>query len=143
MRRVAAHCAVDGHGIIPDGVDLDTKSVHAVTSPLHVPVSYDAFVPKFSIKTKGSNDAPILEAVACTLATRRLTRTLRNHGTRSVMLLDGQEGSELEWSFQATTSEDCSAKPLRGHQRDVRVHPYVMQSLGPAEQTAETELKTS
>ena len=90
VRHVAAHCAVDGHGIIPDGVDLDTKSIQAVTSPLHVPVSYDAFVPKLSVKAKGSDDAPTLEAVACTLATRRLTRALKNHGTRSVMLLDAQ-----------------------------------------------------
>ena len=90
VRRIAAHCAVHGHGIIPDGVDLSNFSIRAVTSPLHVPLHYDDFSQQICVRSKEPADAPTLEAIAVTLATRRVTRSLQNHGRRSVFSRDAQ-----------------------------------------------------
>ena len=90
VREVAAHCAVEGHGFLPRGVDMNTDSVKAISSPLVLPCCYDDFVPQICVKAKEACDAPTLEAIAVTLATRRLTRTRRNHGHKAVMLIDTQ-----------------------------------------------------
>ena len=89
-RRIAAHCAEVGHGIIPQGVNVNSKSIRAVKAPLHVPFQYEDFTPCISVKAKVPDDAPTLEAVAVTLAARRITRSIQNHGRRHVYLLDAQ-----------------------------------------------------
>ena len=90
VRRIAGHCAVGGHGIIPDGVDVDSYFIRAVESPLHIAIHFVEFAPQISVRAKEEADAPTLEAIAARLATRRITRLLRNHCRRSVMLLDAQ-----------------------------------------------------
>ena len=88
VRHIAAHCAEEGHGIIPKGVNLDTDSVKAVLAPLHIPMHYDEFVPQFSVKAKAPGNAPTMEAIAVTLTWRRITRSMRSHSRRWVCLLD-------------------------------------------------------
>ena len=90
VRGIAAHCSRTDHGIIPGGVDLTSSSVEAVGAPLHLPFGYDSFVPMFSIKAQLAADAPTMEATAVSLAMRRITRSVRNHGTRGVLLVDAQ-----------------------------------------------------
>ena len=88
VRHIAAHCAEEGHGIIPDGVDLETDSIKAVTAPLHIPVHYDEFMPQLSVKANALGDAPTMEAIAVTLTWRRITRSMRSHSRRWLCLLD-------------------------------------------------------
>ena len=90
VTTVAAHCSRSDHGIVPGGVDLTSKSVCAVGSPLHLSVCYDDFVPKFGINAKLAADAATLEATAVSLALCRITRSVRNHGTRGILLVDAQ-----------------------------------------------------
>ena len=90
VRSIAPRCAVDGHGILPSGIDYSSHSVATVTMPLDIPISYDDFRPQFRIRAKEAADAPTLEAIAVTLATRRLTRSVKYHGTRAVLLVDAQ-----------------------------------------------------
>ena len=67
VRSVAAHCSMDGRGIILAGADLDSASVRrTVRAPLHLPIHYDDFAPQFSVKAKSVADAPTLEATAVT-----------------------------------------------------------------------------
>ena len=87
-RKMAGHCADMGQGIIPDGVDVEHPSVRAVRVPLHLPYGYDEFVPCISVRAKTRDDAPTMEAVAFTLAMRRVTRCIRHHARRHVFLLD-------------------------------------------------------
>ena len=89
-RHIAAHCAEDGHGIVPKGVDTSRPSVQAVLSPMHVPIHFDDFTPRICMKAKTFADAPTLQAIAVTPATRRIMRSVQNHGLRSVVLLDSQ-----------------------------------------------------
>ena len=65
-------------------------SVAAVAAPLDIPIHYEDFTPQISTRAKEAADAPTLEAIAVTLATRRLTRSVRHHGTRAVLLVDAQ-----------------------------------------------------
>jgi hypothetical protein len=90
VRRIAEQCAVEGHGILPEGVDLASYSVSAVEAPLQIPVQYQEFAPQISVRAKEAADAPTLEAIAVTLATRRLTRSMRHHSKRSVLLVDAK-----------------------------------------------------
>ena len=88
IRLIAAHSALDGHGIFPSGVDLQTPSVKAVAKPLHISVDYKDFVPQFSVKAKQAGDAAVMEALALTLTWRRITRSSRSHARRWVCLVD-------------------------------------------------------
>ena len=90
VRRIAEQCAVEGHGILPSGIDLSSHSVSAVVAPLRIPVHYNEFRPHISVQAKEAADAPTLEAIAVTLATRRMTRAVRHHSCRSVVLVDVQ-----------------------------------------------------
>ena len=72
------------------GVDVSCASTQAVRFPLHIPYDYDEFVPCFSVRARQQADAPTLEAGAVTLAVRRVTRSVRQHGKRRVFLLDAQ-----------------------------------------------------
>ena len=90
VRRIAEQCAVEGHGILPSGIDLSSHSVSAVVAPLRIPVHYNEFRPHISVQAKEAADAPTLEAIAVTLATRRMTRAVRHHSCRSVVLVDAQ-----------------------------------------------------
>ena len=90
VRRIAEQCAVEGHGILPEGVDLASYSVSAVEAPLQISVQYQEFAPQISVRAKEAADAPTLEAIAITLATRRLTRSIRHHSKRSVLLVDAK-----------------------------------------------------
>ena len=90
VRSIADFCSVEGHGFIPDCVDLASPSVRAVEAPCPWPVHYDHFVPLISAKAKAKSDAPTMEATAVTLAVRRLTRSSRMHGLRTVLLVDAK-----------------------------------------------------
>ena len=87
---MAAHCSEAGQGIIPGGVSLDSASVKAVRDPFHLPYDYDDFIPCLSVRAKVRDDAPTMEAVAVTLAMRRITRSIKHHAHRHVFLLDAQ-----------------------------------------------------
>ena len=76
--------------LLTTGVDLGAASVRAVSDPLHLPYDYDDFIHRFSVRAKVRDDAPTMEAVAVTLAMRRVTRSIRHHGHRHVFLLDAQ-----------------------------------------------------
>ena len=89
-RSLAAWCAVDGHGFIPQGVDLESASVWAVTRPVHMSLRYNDFVPQLRVQAQKKDDSPALEATAVTLTARRLIRASRNHRLRVVHLLDAQ-----------------------------------------------------
>ena len=69
---------------------MASESVRAVRDPLHIPYACDDFVTCFSVRSKRRDDAPTMEAVAFTLAMRRLTRSIRHHAHRHVFLLDAQ-----------------------------------------------------
>ena len=53
-----------------------------------MPYDYDDFVPCLSVRAKVREDAPTMEAMAFTLAMRRITRSIWHHGHRHVFLLD-------------------------------------------------------
>ena len=58
VRRIAEQCAIEGHGILPAGVDLHAPSVFAVGEPFHIPLQYDDFRPCISAKVGTAADAP-------------------------------------------------------------------------------------
>lgn len=87
---MAAHCSEPCQGIVLAGLDLGAASVRAVSDPLHPPYDYDVFIPRFQVRANARNDAPTMEAVAVTLAMRRVTRSVRHYGHRHVFLLDAQ-----------------------------------------------------
>ena len=88
VRHIAAHCAEEGHSIIPQGVHLDTNSIKAVLALLHIPMHYEEFVPQFSVEANAPGDAPTMEAIAVTLTWRRITSSMRSHSRRWVVLMD-------------------------------------------------------
>ena len=110
-RRIAAHSSLDGHGIIPDGVDLNAPSVKAVAQPLHIPINYTDFVPQFSVKARHAGDAAEMEAAALTLTWRRITRSGRSHGRRWVCLVDAM--ALLYAARKGRTSSPAFKMPLQ------------------------------
>ena len=115
-RHTTAHWAEDGHGIVPKGVDTSTPSVQAALSPMHVPIHFDDVTPRSCMKAKTFADAPTLEAIAVTPATRRIMRSLQNGGAArfTVVAPCSAQGQELKRSLQGAASKDCRAQPLRG-----------------------------